>query len=96
MVGCGKATNSANSIKRKNQSKITKSKILVRSKNHDFPPKSKTKKTRTSFFTLKARLTFTQLRQAFVETLILHHFDPESYIQIKIDASSYTISSILS
>ena len=75
--------------------KTTKSKILIKSKNHDFP-KSKTEKAGTGFFTPKARLAFTQLRQAFVEAPILHHFDLKSYIRIEIDISGYVIGGILS
>ena len=55
IIGSGEATNLT---KRKNQAKTTKSKILVKSKNHDFP-KSKTEKAGTGFFTPKARLAFT-------------------------------------
>ena len=65
-VGSGEAINL---IKGKNQVKTTKSKILVKSKNYDFL-KSRTKKAGTSFLTPKVRLTFTQLRQAFVEAPI--------------------------
>ena len=54
LVGGDKTTNST---KRKNQAKITKSKTLLKSKNHDFL-KSKTEETGTSFFTPKARLAF--------------------------------------
>ena len=92
MISGGEVTKSTN---RKNQLKITKSKILVKSKNHNFP-KSKTKKTKTGFFILKARLTFTQLRQAFVEASILHHFNLESHIWIEIDESGYAIGGVLS
>ena len=91
IVGGNKATNL---IKRKNQAKTTKSKILVKSKNHDFP-KSRTEKTETGFLTPKARLAFIQLRQAFVEAPILHHYDPESHIWIKTDASGYAIGGVL-
>ena len=59
IVGGGEATTQAKSIKRNNQSKTTKSKILVKSKNDYFSPKSKTKKAETGFFTPKARLAFT-------------------------------------
>ena len=55
MIGGGEAINST---KRKNQAKTTKSKIMVKSKNHDFP-KFKTEKARTGFFTSKAKLVFT-------------------------------------
>ena len=92
MVGGNEATNST---KRKNPVKMTKFKILVKSKNHDFP-KSRPKETGTGFFTPKARLAFTQLRQAFVEAPILHHFDPKSHIRIETDASGYAIGGVLS
>ncbi len=36
------------------------------------------------------------MRQAFVETPILNHFDPECHIRIKMDASGYAIGGILS
>lgn len=48
------------------------------------------------FFTSAARLAFTKLRQVFVKAPILHHFDPKYHIQMKIDASKYAISKILS
>ena len=92
MVGGGKATSPT---KGKNQAKTTKFKILIKSKNHDFP-KSRTEKAGTSFLTPKARLAFTQLKQAFIEAPILHHLDPESQIRIKTDASGYAIGGILS
>ena len=87
MVGGGEATNP---IKEKNQAKTTKSKILVKSKNHDFP-KSRTEKAGTGYFTLKARLAFTQLRQACVEALIFHYFNPESHIRIETNTLGYAI-----
>ncbi len=49
-----------------------------------------------SFLTFEARKTFTELRQAFVKTPILNHFDPECHIQIETDASDYAIGGILS
>ena len=96
MVGGGETTNQANSIKRKNQAKTTKSKILVKSKNHDFFPNSKNRKVGMGFFTSKAKLAFIQLRQAFIETPIFHYFDPKSYIQIETNVSGYAISDVLS
>ena len=95
MVGDSKAINQANSIKRKNQVKTTKSKILVKSKNHDFSLNSRNKEAGTGFLTPNARLTFIQLRQTFVEAPIFHHFDPESLIRIEINVSSYAISDVL-
>ena len=55
VVDGGEATNPT---KGKNLAKTTKSKILVKSKNHDFP-KSRPEKVRTGFFTSKAKLAFT-------------------------------------
>ena len=75
---------------------MTKSKILVKSKNHDFISNSRNKKVKTGFFTLKARLMFTQLRKAFLKALIFHYFNPECHIRNKTDASGYTIDGILS
>ena len=92
LVGGGEATNTT---KRKSQAKTTKSKILVKSKNHDFP-KSRIEKAGMGFLTPKARLVFTQLRQAFVKAPILHHFNPKSHIWIETNASSYAIGGILS
>ena len=50
----------------------------------------------TRYFTPKARKAFIQLRPAFTEAPILQHFDPECYIRIKTDASSYAIGGVLS
>ena len=93
IVGGGEATNPT---KGKNQAKMTKSKILVKSKNPDFPPNSRNKEAGTGFLTSEARLAFIQLRQAFVKVPILHYFDLESHIRIETDASGYAIGSILS
>ena len=93
MVGGGKAINP---IKRKNQAKTTKSKILVKSKSHDFPLNSRNREVGMGFFIPEARLPFIQLRQAFVKAPILHHFDPESHIRIETDASNYAIGGVLS
>ena len=80
MVGGGETINQVNSTKRKNQAKTTKSKILVKSKNHYFPPNAKNGETGMGFFTSEARLVFTQLRQAFIKAPIFYHFDPKSHI----------------
>ena len=93
MVGGGKATNPT---KGKNQVKMTKSKILVKSKNHDFPLNSRNKEVGTDFLIPETRLAFTQLKQAFIEAPIHHHFDPESHIRIETDVSSYVIGDVLS
>ena len=68
IISDGEATNPT---KGKNQAKTTKSIILVKSKNHDFPPNSRNRKAGTGFLTPEARLAFTQLRQMFVKAPIL-------------------------
>ena len=92
MVGGGEATNFT---KRKYPAKTTKSKILVKSKNHDFL-KSRPEEAEMGFLTPEARLFFTQLKQAFVKAQILHHFNPESQIWTETDASGYAIGGVLS
>ena len=69
---------------------------MVKSKNHDFPPNFKNKEAGTGFLIPKARLTFTQLRQAFVKAPILYHFNPKYHIWIETDISGYTINGVLS
>ncbi len=44
------------------------------------------------FIISKLRLAFTKLRQAFVEALILNHFNLKHYIQIEIDVPGYIIN----
>ena len=51
---------------------------------------------RLGFLTLKARLAFTQLRQAFVKAPILYYFNPECHIQIETAKFGHAISGILS
>ena len=92
VVGGAEATNLTEG---KNLAKITKSKILVKSKNHDFL-KSRPEEAGMGFLTPEARLAFIQLKQAFVKAPILHHFDPESHIRIETDASGYAIGGVLS
>ena len=48
------------------------------------------------FLAADARKTFTKFRQAFIEALILNHFDSERHIRIETDALSYAIGRILS
>ena len=93
IVGGGEAINP---IKGNNHSKMTKSKILVKSKNHHFPFKSRIKEAKIGFFTPKARLAFTQLRQIFVKASILYHFNAESYIRIKTNVLGYAIGGVTS
>lgn len=54
------------------------------------------KKLGTGFFISGARVVFIKLRQIFIETLILHYFDPEYHIEIETNIFHYTISEILS
>ena len=49
-----------------------------------------------SFLIPKVRKALNKFRQAFVEALILNHFDPERHIQIETDSSDYAIAGILS
>ena len=50
----------------------------------------------SDFLTPKARLAFTELRQAFVKASILYYFNPKCYIRIEIDVSGYAIGGVLS
>jgi hypothetical protein len=47
-------------------------------------------------FTKKARIAFAQLKNVFIKTSILLHFDSKRKIRLKIDASDFAISEILS
>ena len=71
---------------------MSKSKNLTK-----FNKLSKSKKTIGSFdfLTLGTRLVFTKLRQAFIKTLILNYLDPERYIQVELNESSYAIDGVL-
>ena len=48
------------------------------------------------FFTFNAKKTFNCLKQIFIKTLILQHFNLKYYIWIKIDVSRYIINKVLS
>ena len=69
----------------------TKVQKLSKSKNS-----SKSKKTKSSFLTPRARKVITKLRQTFIKALILHYFDSECYIQVETDVSGYGIDAVLS
>ena len=56
---------------------------------------SKSKIIRSDFLTPRAKLAFTELRQAFLKAPIHHHFNPERHIQIEMDASGYAIGGVL-
>ena len=80
VVSGSKVINQISFTKGKNQAKTTKSKILVKSKNRDFPPNFKNIEVGSGFFNPKTKLAFTQLRQAFVEAPIFQHFNLEYHI----------------
>ena len=96
IVDSGKVINQTGSTKRKNQAKISKSKILVKSQNHDISLNSRNRKAGMGFFTPETRLTFTQLMPAFVKALIFYHFNQKNHIRIETNALSYEIDGILS
>ena len=74
-----------NEVEKKSQ-KTSKSKNLFKSK----------KTIGLDFFTLRTRLAFIKLRQAFVKAPIFHHFNLEHHIRIETDTSGYAISIVLS
>ena len=59
---------------------------------------SKSKKTVRSldFFTPGAKLAFTELRQAFIKTLILQYFDPERHMRVETNELGYAIGGVFS
>ena len=48
------------------------------------------------FFTPKARLAFTKVRQVFVKAPIFHYFKPKRHIQVETDISGYLIDRVFS
>lgn len=94
IVSDGKIINQINSIKVKNQAKTTKSKILIRSKNYDFPPNSSNIKAEPGFLIFESRLAFIKLRKIFIKALIFYYFDPKCHIKIEINISKYVIGGI--
>ena len=50
----------------------------------------------SNFLTPEVQLAFSRLRRAFTKASMLHHFNPERYIQIETDVSNYTRDGILS
>ena len=75
---------------------------MAKSKKWIYTKKAKASKAKNLNSQLKLFLisgtkkTFIKLRQAFIKTPILNHFDLERYIQIKTDTSGYTIGGIFS
>ena len=74
---------------------MTKSKKWIRTKKAEVSRPRNLGQSRM-FFTVDTRMTFTKLRQAFVEASILNHFDSKRHIQIEINALDYVIGRILS
>ena len=58
IVGSNEVTNQINPIEEKKQAKTTKSKNLVKSKNHDFSFNSRNREAGKRFLTPEARLAF--------------------------------------
>ncbi len=75
---------------------MSKSKKWIRAEKSETSRAKNLSSQSRSFLTSKARNTFTELRQTFIEAPILNHFDPERHIQIKTFASGYAINGILS
>lgn len=65
---------------------ISNDKVIVKNSN---------KKSEMGFFTSKAKLVFTKLRQVFNTASILHYFDLKCHIWIEINVPGSCISGIL-
>ena len=77
--------------------KMTKSKNLAKLKNLTNLLKIISINIGTiGFLISKARIAFTQLRQAFIKVLILQYFDLKCHIWIETNASDYIIGGVLS
>ncbi len=75
--------------------KMAKSKKWIRAEKSEASRAKNFCSQSGSFFIPEARKDFIALRQAFVEALILNHFNPKRHIQIEINTSSYAIGGIL-
>ena len=82
--------------------KSQKSQKTAKSKKWIYAKKAETSRARNlssqsgAFLTTNGRTAFTKSRQAFIEALILNHFNPERHISIQMDALGYAISEIFS
>lgn len=95
----GNEINKNKFVIKKNRSRISKYKILVKLNNYDFLFKSKNislKIIRLRFQIVEARLVFIKLRQIFVKASIFHYYNPEYYIYIKINLSGYAMNEVFS
>ena len=70
-------------------------KVQKTSKSKKFS-KSKKMIRSSHFLTSRAKLAFTKLRQAFFKFLILHYFNLDRHIRIKIDVLDYAIGGVFS
>ncbi len=75
---------------------IEKFSKIAKSLTNLFKEKKKEKFDKKFEFTEKARIAFTQLKNVFIKTSILLHFDSKRKIRLKIDAFDFAISEILS
>ena len=75
---------------------MAKSKKWIRTKKAEASRVRNLSSQSGAFLTTETRRAFTELRQAFIEALILNHFDSKRHIQIEIDALGYAIGGILS
>jgi hypothetical protein len=75
---------------------IKKFNKIAKSLTNLFKEKKKEKFDKKFEFTEKARIAFTQLKNVFIKTSILLHFDSKRKIRLKIDAFDFAISEILS
>lgn len=83
-INAGVDSGGNNKMSMANRSKTAKSKNMLQPKEPG-----------TGFFTPGAKLAFAKLRQAFMKTLILYHFNLEYHIEIKTDELGYTIDEAL-
>jgi hypothetical protein len=75
---------------------IKKFNKIIKSLTNFFKEEKKEKFDKEFEFTKKTRIAFAQLKDVFIKTSILLHFDLKRRIRLKIDAFDFAISKILS
>jgi hypothetical protein len=75
---------------------IEKFSKIIKSLTNLFKERKKEKFDKEFEFTKEARIAFAQLKDVFIKTSILLHFDSKRKIRLKIDAFDFAISKILS
>jgi hypothetical protein len=75
---------------------IKKFSKIINSLTNFFKKRKKEKFDKEFKFTKKARIAFAQLKNVFIKTSILLHFNSKRKIRLKIDAFDFAISEILS